>query len=160
MSKALFTYTTEVTVTKSVAAIEAMLVKAGASTILKEYSSQPAGEVAAISFRIATEFGTLTLRLPARIDAVLLRLRQQVGSVPRHMVHRDQAGRVAWRVVYHWLEAQLAMIEVGNAQFAQVMLPYVQQTGDGKPLYELLEERKFVLGGIQLALPAPEKGAA
>lgn len=157
MSKALFTYTTEITPNKTIAEIEAMLVAAGASVILKDYA--PGGVVSAVSFKIETEHGVMPVHLPARAEKVLATLQQQAkrGKIPSRWATPEQANRVAWRVVFHWLQAQLAMIEVGNAKLAQVMLPYVQ-TGTGiQTVYELLEDRKFVFDGQPLALAAPEK---
>ena len=162
MSKALFTYTTEIAAAKTIAEIEAMLARAGASVILKEYAPAQSGVVSAVSFKIKTEFGVLPVHLPARADDVLLALRKQAAkeAIPSRWVTPEQADRVAWRVVFHWLQAQLAMIEVGNARLEQVMLPYVQTSDEARTFYEVLREKRFALGGITLALPTPEKGAA
>jgi hypothetical protein len=66
-------YTTSISVEKTVAEISAMLAAAKASAILSEFSN---GICTAISFRINTEFGLLTFRLPANIDAVYVILQR------------------------------------------------------------------------------------
>lgn len=53
-----------------------------------------------------------------------------------------QASKVAWRIIKNWIEAQLAIIEAGQAEFSQVFLPYTQNQG-GKTLYEIIKEEKF-----------------
>ena len=156
MSKALFSYTTEIAVLKTVAEIEAMLVRAGASAIVKDYD--PQGNIHSLSFRIKTEFGLTSLLIPARAEESLLVLRQQAKDkkIPQRFAEPAQAARVAWRVVYHFLEAALAMIQVRNAKFEQLMLPYMQ-FDNGETVYELLHDKGFNLEGRPLALPAPEK---
>jgi hypothetical protein len=131
-------FTTKVPVARTVAEIERKLAKAKAEAILKEYDSD--GTVVALSFRIATEFGILTFRLPANIQRVYQVVRD--GRIPRSQRTREQAARIAWRIVKDWTEAQLAMIEAGLVELTQVFLPYVQAP-DGQTLYELMREQKF-----------------
>ena len=61
-------YTTKIAAEKTVAEISKLLVRAKASAILTEYS--PQGFPAAINFRILTEFGEMTFRLPANADRI------------------------------------------------------------------------------------------
>ena len=61
---------------------------------------------------------------------------------------RAQAERVGWRQLLRWVQAQLAMIEVGMAQRAEVFMPYIQQA-DGRTFFEYFEAK-------QLALPPGE----
>jgi hypothetical protein len=132
-------FTTKVPVGKTVKEIEDKLAKAKAEAILKEYDSD--GTVAALSFRIATEFGILTFRLPANIQRVY-QVVVRDGRIPRSQRTREQAARIAWRIVKDWTEAQLAMIEAGLVELTQVFLPYVQAP-NGQTLYELMREQKF-----------------
>jgi hypothetical protein len=55
---------------------------------------------------------------------------------------KEQAARIAWRIVKDWLEAQLAMIEAGLVDLQQVFLPYAQDA-TGRTFYKLMRERKF-----------------
>lgn len=122
-------YTTNVAVVNSVAEIHKKLVKASASAILSEYEN---GVISHISFRVKTEHGVISFRLPANIDGVYAALRKEVRGVKR-----EQAERVAWRIVKDWVEAQLAIIEAGMATLPQVFLPYAQ-TKNGT-VYECFE---------------------
>jgi hypothetical protein len=131
-------YTTTIAVSKTVGEISAMLANAKAAAILTEFEE---GIVSAISFRIGTEFGTLTFRLPAntqRIYQVMVRDRR----IPPRIRTKEQAARVAWRIVKDWLEAQLAMIEAGLVDLEQVFLPYAQNQA-GQTVYDVMRSQRF-----------------
>ena len=63
-------------------------------------------------------------------------------KVPRSLRTRDQARRVAWRIVFHWIDAQLAMIAAGLVRFEEVFLPYAQDA-EGVTVFERMEKQKF-----------------
>ena len=132
-------YSTKVPVARTVSEIQQKLAKAKAEAILTEYEND--GTVSAISFRIRTEFGLLTFRLPANIQRVY-QVVVRDGAIPRSQRTREQAARIAWRIVKDWLEAQLAMVQAGLTDLEQVFLPYVQNSS-GQTLYELMREQKF-----------------
>lgn len=149
-------YTTEVSDRKSVGEIIGMLSEAKAGAIMQEFDG--VGNVTVINFRIATQFGQMTFRLPANVRAVDACLKEQArrGKIARRFGNDSQhSRRVAWRILRHWLEAQLALITVGLAKPEEVFLPYAQNA-DGKTVYETLEEKRF----SGLALPAPTQEAA
>ena len=57
---------------------------------------------------------------------------------------KEQAARVAWRCLKSWVEAQMALIQIGMATMDQVFLPYVLND-EGKTLYEVARDSKFLL---------------
>jgi len=132
-------YTTKVSADKTIAEIRRLLVKAKASAILTEYG--PEGYPAAISFRILTEFGLLTFRLPADVQKIYQVIVRDLG-IPRRMRTREQAARVAWRIIKDWTAAQLALLESGLVDTTQLFLPYVQDAS-GHTLYENIRTRRF-----------------
>lgn len=145
-------YTTEVSAPKSIGEIVAMLSQAKAGAIMQEFDG--AANVVAIDFRIQTQFGMMTFRLPANVRAVDQCLKDQYrsGKISRRFANDSQhSRRVAWRILRHWLEAQLALITVGLAKVEEVFLPYAQDS-NGKTVFEKLEAERFT----GLALPAPE----
>jgi hypothetical protein len=73
----------------------------------------------AISFRIKTEFGFLTFRLPTNVEGVYAVLQRSRTIGPKFRI-REQAARVAFRIILHWLDAQLAMIQAGLVRVEQV----------------------------------------
>jgi hypothetical protein len=134
----ILSYTTSIAPEKTVGEITQLLAAAKATAILSEYHD---GALTAISFWIQTEFGILTFRLPANVEGVhqiLLRSKQIPSSLRNH----DQARRVAWRIVLHWLDSQLALIQAGLASLDQVFLPFCQDQ-HGVTLYERMRQAKF-----------------
>lgn len=98
----LLNYTTKIDIFTTLGQIQGMLVKHGAKKILQEYDS--AGHVEAVSFVIDTPIGMQAIRLPAKVDAV-----QKVLLKQKVKAERDQAERVAWRIIKDWVEAQMAI---------------------------------------------------
>lgn len=143
MKLSIHRYTTTVSVGRTIAEITEMLSDAHASAILTELAN---GRPTAISFRVQTTFGLMTFRLPGQIEAVYNILARSRGIQPRFRT-KEQAERVAWRIIRDWLEAQLAMIQAGLVVIEQVFLPYAQ-SDDGSTLYEKLKEQRF--GGFLL----------
>lgn len=139
----LLTYSTTVSVAKTVGEITEMLASHGARTILLEYDQ---GQAVVVTFLIATPHGDRDYRLPARMDGVWRVLVEQSrqGKVPKRFVTREQAARVGWRIVRAWLEAQLAIIESEMVSLPEIMLPFM--TGEnGRTVYEAMVERRLAL---------------
>lgn len=152
-------YTSDVPVSETINKIRKVLIRCGVSAISEEYSV--AGEISAITFKIEAATGTMTIRLPAdkakATDALWL---DYVGD---DAVHTDgnrvagngrsgnkkkrrtdfaeQGARTAWKTVQDWIEVQLSMIQMKQADTLQVFLPYVY---DGKrTYYEALQSAGF-----------------
>jgi|HubBroStandDraft_6_1064221.scaffolds.fasta_scaffold03578_4 hypothetical protein len=147
----LLNYTTTVPAPRTVGEVQALLVEAGARSILLEYDGD--GRASAVAFALDTSLGRRSFRLPADIDAVAKVLARDASAVKAHVNKRElashaQAERVAWRVLKDWLEAQLALVRVNLAGLDQVMLPYMV-AGDGRTVWDLYREH-------QLALPEAE----
>jgi hypothetical protein len=140
---ALLNYTTSIAPEKTLAEIQVKLAKAGAFQILHEYRKGTV-ELVGLSFRIQTQFGNMAFALPARIEAVEAVLQRQAkrGDCRRGYASREQAVRVAWRILKDWTEAQLALIETGMVSLEQVMLPFAQNER-GQTLFEALKEKRF-----------------
>jgi len=134
----LLNYSTQIAPEKTVSEIQSKLAKAGAFQVLHEYE-RGSGELIGLSFRIETQFGNLAFELPANIDAVETILKKQRVPARRS---REQATRVAWRILKDWVEAQLALIETGMVSVEQVFLPYCQ-SANGETLYEAIRSKKF-----------------
>jgi hypothetical protein len=152
MKRSIHLYSTSVSVPRTASEISTLLAEARATAILSEFND---GVIKAISFRIKTEFGVLTFRLPAKVDGVFAVL-QRSRSIPPRLRSREQAGRVAWRITLNWLEAQLAMVQAGLVGLEEVFLPYCQDPA-GKTLYERMRQAKF--SGVLLKQSQEPKGA-
>jgi hypothetical protein len=88
-------YTTDVPVAETVDQVQQKLAKAKAPATLIEYDND--GMVSAISFRIQTEFGLLTFRLPADVQKVYQVLVRDSGVSPRFRT-KQHAAEVARRI--------------------------------------------------------------
>lgn len=127
---AILKYTTEVSAEKTCMEIQSMLAKAGADAIMLEYDS---GIVSGITFRIATIGGPVSFTLPCENGRILgLLCKQRVA--PKYRT-KEQAARVGWRIIKHWIEAQLAFIETGQVTLDQAFLAYAR-TSNGQTVYE------------------------
>lgn len=132
-------YTTSVNVFKTIGEIQAQLVKHGAKKIMQDYDDE--GRIAALSFLVETPTGLRGIRLPANVDAVHAVLTRQ-----RVKCDREQAERVAWRIVKDWVEAQMAILESEMVQVDEIFLPYMVN-GSGQTLFQAYRNNQLMLEG-------------
>lgn len=139
-------YTTEIESSKTIGELQSLLANQGADAVVIQYvDRQPVG----IRFLLSTPLGPKSFALPVNVDAVHRLLVKQsregkLKSLSRARAEsREQAARVAWRVVKDWVAAQLAIIEAEMATIDQVMLPYLvtNELGEGSTLYDSYKQR-------------------
>lgn len=139
----LLCYTTSIEVDKTVGEIESLLMKAGATGILKECDTSG---ITSLSFKIKVEDNRdMAFRLPMEAQPVQQILNNQVndGKIARKFKNDlDQARRVGWRIIKTWVEAQVALIQTRMVKVQQVFLPYAVGR-NGKTLYEQFEETRY-----------------
>lgn len=140
---AILNYTTTVDAFKTVSEIEYILVKHQAKSIMKNYEGQT---IVGLSFLIDTGMQQIPVRLPVKVDDCLKILQKEKRDNPRKQIKatRDQAERVAWRILKDWVEAQMALLDIEMVRFEEIFLPYIE-TNNGQTVYERLEEQKFLL---------------
>jgi hypothetical protein len=130
-AKPLF-HTTEVDAGKTATECMTLLAGHGAELVAIAWergTRQPTG----LKFTIETAWGTLSYDMPVRLAGTEKRLAQahRDRQIPAKYTGTGQARRVAWRVLKRWLEVQIEFIELGQAELAEVMLPWMS-TGDGQ----------------------------
>ena len=130
-------YTTKVDVYTTLGQIQGILVKHGARKIMQDYDD--AGHIVALSFLIDTPTGLRGIRLPANTEAV-----QRVLAKQKVKCDRDQAERVAWRIVKDWVEAQMAILESEMVQLDQIFLPYMVND-NGQTVFEVYRANQLFL---------------
>lgn len=135
----LLNYTTKVDVYTTLGAIQGQLVRHGAKKIMQDYDDE--GQIAALSFLIDTPAGARGIRLPANVDAVHAVLTRQ-----KVKCDREQAERVAWRIVKDWVEAQMAILESEMVQMDEIFLPYMVN-GQGQTLFQAYRSNQIMLEG-------------
>lgn len=138
-------YTTTVDAFKTVSEIEYILMKHKAKSIMKDYDGET---ITGLSFLIDTGIQQIPVRLPVKIDECLEVLKKEKRENPRKQIKdtRQQAERVAWRILKDWVEAQMALLDIEMVRLEEIFLPYIQ-TNNGQTVYERLEEKQFLLEG-------------
>lgn len=135
----LLNYTTKVDVYTTLGAIQGQLVKHGAKKIMQDYDDD--GHITALAFMVDTPAGPRGIRLPANVDAVhAVLIRQKVKC------DREQAERVAWRIVKDWVEAQMAILESEMVQMDEIFLPYMLNN-TGQTVFEAYRNNQLALEG-------------
>ena len=135
---ALLDYTTSVPVSRTIAQIQAKLIEHGARAIMMEYDDR--GRITALSFKVKCPTGDLPIRMPIDAAATLRVLQRQAEDHeirPRY-AKEEHAYRVAWRNIFHWISAQLALLETEMVKMEEIFLPYVitqLTTGQGGTKY-------------------------
>jgi hypothetical protein len=148
MRKGLKNYRSDARVEGSLAKIEELVVKHGATHFFKEYKD---GLVLGVDFIIPIFCGELPIRLPARVEQVKHKLYGKRSAYSQSM--EAQARRTAWANIRDWLDAQIALIETEQVKMEEIFLPYMTDRS-GKTLFEHMQENQFKMP----QLPA-ERGA-
>lgn len=153
-------YTSDVPIHQTVYRIEQVLIKAGVTGIEKLYG--PNQEVTAITFKIQFDPArpAVSIRMPADVAAAQEAMWRdyvdgdRVSDDGERIVwcksgnkkktrtsFLQQGERTAWKLVQDWIEVQISMIQLRQADFVQVFLPYVW---DGRrTFYESLKADRF-----------------
>jgi hypothetical protein len=132
----LLNYTTKVPAMTTIAQIQQILVKHGATDTLTQYEN---GRVKSLTFKVNTPQGPLAITLPADVAATQRVLRR---SAPRSLCTEDHARDVAWRIIKDWVEAQMALLETEMVSMAEIFLPYVV-TDDGRTMFNRLKDTRY-----------------
>lgn len=140
---ALKNYTTKIDPMRTAAEIDYILASNGATAIQKDITN---GQITALRFTVQTSLGLIPIQLPVNVEAVQQILKKMREQKVRANIDcsKEQAARVAWRCLKSWVEAQMALIQIGMATMDQVFLPYVLND-EGKTLYEVARDSKFLL---------------
>lgn len=129
-------YTSSVPVESSISRIESKLAAAGASGIMKMYG--PDKKVSSLVFRFDVCGRSFSFRVPANSENCFQAMwKQHCLSHKRARPEtkntiREQAHRTAWKLVQDWVDIQISMIVMQQAEFMEVFLPYAW---DGKQTY-------------------------
>lgn len=136
-------YTSDVPVPQTLHRIEAALIKCGVSGIAKEYAPNHIGKIVALTFVIAMDGMTpIQIRVPVDEEKALqclwldyvdgdkltpdgAQILYNARKKKKRAEFREQAERTAWKLMQDWIEVQLSLIQMKQADFMQVFLPYV-----------------------------------
>jgi hypothetical protein len=134
-------YTTSIEAIKTAGEIQGILAMKGARQISIDYDTDGSGLPISISFMILLFEQPVYFRLPINVDGVFESMTKYGSKVPPRLQTREQAQRVAWRILKDWVEAQMALVEAKQAQIAEVFLSYAVDNS-GRTFFEVFAESK------------------
>ena len=157
-------YTSNVPVSETLRRIRSVLMRCGVSGITEEYGATP-GEFIALTFHVRTapDAPLFIVRLPADkakaqealwLDYVGADRLDERGRFADYGCRKkkqrsdfaDQAERTAWKIMQDWVEVQMSMIQLRQAEFTEVFMPYIY---DGRQtVYQRVKA-----GGMRALLP-------
>jgi hypothetical protein len=140
-------YTSEVSANRSVLHIEERLVKNKAKKIQKTYSEDGQGTLIGIAFLISVDGKDLPFQLPARIDRVETVLREQYKR-PRSDTFKkikEQAERTAWKLISDWVDIQMSMVELDQADLVEVFMPYLYDYQKERSFFDIWKNKGFAM---------------
>ena len=127
----------------TVGEIQALLADHGADKVMISYENK---EPSAIAFQIEINGRMVPFRLSINAQGMLSVLKRGRG-VARQYQTIEQAKRTAWKCVYDWVAAQVAMLEAAQSDAAQLFLGYAILP-DGKTVYESVDDIGFKKNSI------------
>lgn len=140
---ALKNYTTNISSGRTIGEIQQILCKHGATAIMTNYED---GEAVSLSFKINTNRGEIGIKLPSNIDKVLRVLQKQKQKNSQIKDTKEQATRVAWRIIKDWVDAQMAILETEMVEMEEIFLPYMINK-DGQTLYQAFQNNQLLIEG-------------
>ncbi len=144
MKKLIKNYTTDIPVERTLAEIQELLRTNGARGIAVEYDEQ--GNIKDIFFKIILNNKELAFRLPAKAEKVYQALyANKIGEQTYGQIRREKSQAIAWRICKSWLEAQITLINLEQANMEEVFLPYLVVGKNNESLYEVMKEKQFLL---------------
>src|SRR5918911_1054911 len=142
-------YTSDKPIDRIFAELQQTLGTHGAKQISFDYDDD--GKVQGVQFVIKVNDRFIRVKLPARIEKAQAVLKRQwyEGTISHKRGREntygyEQAYWVAWRNILDWVQAQMALLEIGMAKMEEVFLPYMQDR-QGLTFFERMEQRGFLL---------------
>ena len=136
--KSLKNYTSTVSASKSISHIEETLAWHKAKSIVKTYDENGLPE--GIAFYLEFEGKLLPFKLPAHIHAVEKILSSGKPYTNENKI-KEQAQRTAWKIISDWIDSQLAMVEIDQAQMMEMFFQYIWDEKKNKSLFQLAQEK-------------------
>jgi hypothetical protein len=142
--KSIVSYTTSIEPMKTATECITLLASKGATDI--GMSSDGDGTPTGLLFVIMTKWGRRQFTVPVDLARTEKTLKEHArkGKIDSRYAAPGQAQRVAWRVVLHWLEAQLALVEIGAQDLEDAMIGYIN-VEPGKTLAAYYGEQQVAL---------------
>ncbi len=141
-------YTTTVPASKSIGEILGLLQEFGADEIMLTNKDKKA---VGLSFSMVCQGQKLYFSVPANIDKCHSALWDAyINGKTRYQKEykdlRDQAEKVAWRILRDWVHAQLSIVSLEMVEIAQVFMGnIITDLGTQKTLYDRMVDNRLKL---------------
>jgi hypothetical protein len=137
-------YTSQINAETSISRIEKNLVKAGCNNILKSYEDEI---LTGLSFTKIVSDNTMAFKVEAKTKTIykLLMAEYTRPTEKSKEIALQQSERTAWKIISDWIEIQLTLIHLEQADFLQVFLPYIFDHTTGKTFYNKIQDGGFKL---------------
>ena len=139
-------YTSQVSVINSINRIEHRLLQAGVTHISKSYSGNGSDKPVAMIFQITINDIPHTFKLPAKVEKVYKNFLAERRKPPTESVKQSikaQAERTAWKILSDWIDIQVSLIELDQAEASEVFFPYLYDPQRDVTVYQLAKENNF-----------------
>ena len=134
---ALKDYTTKKTPEQSIMEIQSIVKNFGVQGVITDYDDT--GNIVSMSFKLLVNGNTVVFCLPTDWRPVLTAMEND-KDISQSYCHEEQARKTAWRQVFHWIQAQCALVRVNMVKMETIFLPYAVNQKTGKTLAEMFEE--------------------
>ena len=131
--------TTKIEPSQTVGELQRILGQYGASAIRMDYED---GEVFALSFTVIVNGEHVPFRLPCRWEKIYEQLQTRRKRKPYKRNEEAQARRIAWRQIFRWVQAQLALVDTEMVKLPEVFMSYLI-VDKGQTLYEKIESQSW-----------------
>ena len=136
---AILNYSTKVDPHRSVNEIQKILGAKGCRSISIDYDAT--GNPQAVLFLLVVGDNEVYFRLPRNAEGVFAALKKaknagELNGMAWRDITRERSEWISWRIVKDWVAAQLALIEAGQAQMAEVFLPYAVTNQLGQTMFQ------------------------
>lgn len=111
--------------------------------MVKDYVDK---KVISLSFVYEINGTDLAFQLPAKTESVyqVLSKDKRLNNSQAEKI-KNQAERTAWRILFNWVEVQVAMIECDQLEFMQIFFTHLIDIKTGETFYQKLKSNNFKL---------------
>lgn len=136
-------YSSEASESSIFEAIRKSLAAHKAKRIMFDYDDE--GRATSIEFVVELGRTSYTFKLPARFEeaeplVAEARKAARMGATSGEALS-NQAYRAVWATIRDWVDAQMALIDIGASRIEEVFLPYLV-VGEDRTLFEEFAEQK------------------
>jgi hypothetical protein len=134
--------TSVVTVSKSITKIEDCLVAHGAKDILKTYvDGRPNG----LAFIINIGESSVPFKIPSRVDRIVSKMTEKRKRLRKGSIDKitQQAERTAWKILSDWVEIQMTIVDLDQAEIMEVFMPYIYDRSKEQTFFDKAKQNNF-----------------